>query len=116
MSRNATSVERKYASIKQSVEAAGFFCPQIREEPDWDCIVCTSEYRDGYGYTGCIVNVTKAADGNWYLATPHPYHYRVCDPACVAEVVVTFLRRDDDTPGRLLQISDEEYEMGVRKG
>jgi uncharacterized protein (TIGR02996 family) len=116
-----TAAERKYLDVKRAVEAAGFFAPHVQIEDGWERLVCASKHRKRQGYTGIIAFVTEAG-GDWYIATPHPQHYRVRDPGRVAQVVVTFLGQDRrgkaktatggvDLERELLPISPEEFEQ-----
>jgi hypothetical protein len=95
-------------------------------EDDWDSLVCASKYQEGYGYTGRIAFVTEAG-GRWYLAPPHPHHYRVLGPCRVEQAVVAFLGQRRAGGGRaadgggesavgLARISYEEYQEAVVRG
>jgi hypothetical protein len=117
--------ERKYAALKRAVEEAGFFVPQVIGDQHGDRLFCTSKFPKGYGYTGRIAVVTEAG-GSWYLATPHPYHYRVIDPTQVERAVTAFLgpwpKREyqldadvSEVHRELEPISDEEFEKAVRR-
>lgn len=117
---------RKYAALKRAVEDAGFFVPQVFEEPARDYLVCNSKYHKRYGYAGSTVSVTETA-GSWYLVTMHPNHFRILDPSRVGQVVIAFLGQhaqrgsqvvDDgvDVEKELLPITAEEYERAVRWG
>jgi hypothetical protein len=104
--------DRKYAPLKEAVENAGFFAPQVVGEPDREHLVCTSKYRNGYGYTGRIAFVTEAK-GRWYLATPHPYHYCVLDSGFVDQAVIAFLGDGSNRYDGLAEIGHDEYEQAL---
>src|SRR5262245_9649297 len=82
--------ERKYAALKDAVEKAGFFAPKLVGDHRGHHITCTSQYRGGDVYTGRIVFVSETG-GTWYIATPHPYHYRVIDAGRATQAVIAFL-------------------------
>jgi hypothetical protein len=89
----------KYASLKRAVEEAGFFAPHVQSGGRWDRLVCTSDYRQRFGFTGVILWVTQLG-ASWYIVTPHPCHYRVAGPSRVGEVVVDLLARGKRRQGR----------------
>lgn len=107
--KRQAAAERKYRGLKRAVEEAGFHAPSIDADSDSDRLVCCSKHKPGHGFTGRIAFVTKAGR-RWYIATPHPFHYRVLDSTKVSQAVVDFLNGE----GTLLeQIDDEEYTNAV---
>ncbi len=104
--------EQKYAPLKQAVEGAGFFAPQVIGDSGGDHITCTSKCIERYGYTGRIIFVTEA-QGRWYFATPHPYHYFVLDSARIQQAVLAFLGDGEDRHDEIAQISADEYEEAI---
>jgi hypothetical protein len=119
--------ERKYAALKRAVEEAGFFAPHVVGEPRGHHIACTSEHRGGDVYTGRIVFVSETG-GIWYIATPHPYHYRVVDASRASQAVIAFLdhgvrlSRDGEVIGGgenlqelVVRINYEEYEEAMSR-
>ncbi len=109
-SRSEEVAERKYAALKRAVEEAGFFAPRVIAEPGAEQLVCTSKFHGGDHYTGRIAFVAEVR-GNWYIATPHPFHYRILDPARAAEAVVAFLAQGRNAT--LAEIDSHEYELAV---
>lgn len=89
-SNRQSPVEAKYSALKRAVEEAGFLDPYVQEHrPGWDWLLCTAK-KAPRGHTYFHACVSEVA-GEWYLFTPHPYHYRFRDPANVPEVLVRLL-------------------------
>ena len=117
--------ERKYAALKKAVDDSGYFALDVIGTAEYDQIVCASKYQEGYGYTGRTALVTEKS-GNWYLVTPHPYHYRVVDSNRVKQAVIAFLGESRIDAGKatkgvcevredLVEISYEEFQQALGK-
>lgn len=76
-------------------------------------------------YTGRIVFVSETG-GIWYIATPHPYHYRVVDGSRATQAVIAFLSHgvrlsregeiiggSEDLQGLVVRIDHEEYQQAM---